>query len=51
MSYAAHKMMHWPTGIENCAAGYITHSRADFVPRLPPIQSDDLDREAEEPRS
>ncbi|XP_050387838.1 cleavage and polyadenylation specificity factor subunit 1 [Argentina anserina] len=43
MSYAAHKMMHWPTGIENCAAGFITHSRADFAPRLPPVQSDDLD--------
>ncbi|PRQ59892.1 putative cleavage/polyadenylation specificity factor, A subunit [Rosa chinensis] len=43
MSYAAHKMMHWPTGIENCASGFITHSRADFVPRIPPIQTDDLE--------
>ncbi|KAM5557150.1 cleavage and polyadenylation specificity factor subunit 1 [Rosa sericea] len=43
MSYAAHKMMHWPTGIENCASGFITHSRADFVTRIPPIQTDDLD--------
>ncbi|XP_024029666.1 cleavage and polyadenylation specificity factor subunit 1 [Morus notabilis] len=43
MSFAAYKMMHWPTGIENCAAGFVSHSRADFVPRIPPIQSDDLD--------
>ncbi|XP_015877866.3 cleavage and polyadenylation specificity factor subunit 1 isoform X1 [Ziziphus jujuba] len=43
MSFAAFKMMHWPTGIENCASGFITHSRADFVPRIPPIQNDDLD--------
>lgn len=35
--------MHWPTAIENCASGFITHSRADFVPRIPPIQTDDLD--------
>ncbi|XP_060975092.1 cleavage and polyadenylation specificity factor subunit 1 isoform X1 [Cannabis sativa] len=43
MSFAAYKMMHWPTGIENCASGFVTHSRADFVPRVTPIQSDDLD--------
>ena len=43
MSFAAYKMMHWPTGIENCASGFVTHSRADFVPRIPTIQSDDLD--------
>jgi cleavage and polyadenylation specificity factor subunit 1 len=43
MSFAAYKMMQWPTGIENCASGFITHSRADFVPRIPPIQNDDLD--------
>ncbi|XP_066346816.1 probable cleavage and polyadenylation specificity factor subunit 1 isoform X1 [Miscanthus floridulus] len=29
MSYAAYKMMHWPTGIDHCAAGFITHSPAD----------------------
>ncbi|XP_054786517.1 cleavage and polyadenylation specificity factor subunit 1 isoform X1 [Prosopis cineraria] len=45
MSFAAYKMMHCPTGIENCASGFITHSRADFVPRIPPIQTDDLDSE------
>lgn len=45
MSFAAYKMMHYPTGIENCASGFITHSRADFVPRIPPIQTDDLDTE------
>ncbi|KAL6123334.1 hypothetical protein ACLB2K_075856 [Fragaria x ananassa] len=50
MSYAAHKMMHWPTGIENCAAGFITHSRADFVPRISPIQTDDLDSDWPTPR-
>ena len=45
MSFAAYKMMHWPTGIENCASGFVTHSRADFVPRIPPIQTDDLESE------
>lgn len=35
--------MHWPTGIENCASGFITHSRADYVPRILPIQTDELD--------
>ncbi|XP_021317957.1 probable cleavage and polyadenylation specificity factor subunit 1 isoform X3 [Sorghum bicolor] len=29
MSYAAYKMMHWPTSIDHCAAGFITHSPAD----------------------
>lgn len=29
MSYAAYKMMHLPTGIDHCAAGFITHSPAD----------------------
>ncbi|XP_058086131.1 cleavage and polyadenylation specificity factor subunit 1 isoform X2 [Magnolia sinica] len=45
MSYAAFKMMHWPTGIENCASGYITHSAADFPTQIPPSQSDDLEPE------
>lgn len=36
-------MMHWATGIEHCAAGYITHSAADFTPKIPPITADDLD--------
>ncbi|GAB4826000.1 hypothetical protein Ancab_008868 [Ancistrocladus abbreviatus] len=43
MSYAAFKMMHWPTGIENCASGYITHSAADFAQQIPPIQTDDIE--------
>ncbi|XP_021725141.1 cleavage and polyadenylation specificity factor subunit 1-like isoform X1 [Chenopodium quinoa] len=44
MSYAAYKMMHWPTGIENCVAGYLTHSISDSTPQfIPPIPSDDLD--------
>lgn len=43
MSYAAFKMMHWATGIEHCAAGFITHSAADFSPRIPPVTEDDLD--------
>ena len=29
MSYAAYKMMHWPTGIDHCAAGFITHCPSD----------------------
>nr|KYP61845.1 putative cleavage and polyadenylation specificity factor subunit 1 [Cajanus cajan] len=41
MSFAAYKMMHCPTGIDNCAAGFLTHSRAEFVP----LQPDDLDAE------
>lgn len=45
MSFAAYKMMHWPTGIENCASGYITHCRADFTPQIPLMQTDDLDSE------
>lgn len=36
-------MMHWPTGIENCASGFITHCRADYAPKIPPVQSDDID--------
>lgn len=36
-------MMHLPTGIENCASGFITHSSADFAPQISPIQPDDLD--------
>ncbi|KAI3970200.1 hypothetical protein MKW92_050293 [Papaver armeniacum] len=44
MSYAAFKMMHWPTGIENCASGFITHSGFDSaVPQIPLIQSYDLE--------
>ncbi|KAK6936358.1 Cleavage/polyadenylation specificity factor, A subunit, C-terminal [Dillenia turbinata] len=43
MSYAAYKMMHWPTGIEHCASGFITHCRADLHPKIPPINSDDLE--------
>ncbi|XP_050221974.1 cleavage and polyadenylation specificity factor subunit 1 isoform X2 [Mercurialis annua] len=42
MSFAAYKIMHGPTGIENCASGYITHSRADFAQQIPP---DDLESE------
>lgn len=43
MSYAAFKMMHWATGIEHCAAGFITHSAADSTTRIAPITSDDMD--------
>ncbi|XP_043813334.1 cleavage and polyadenylation specificity factor subunit 1 isoform X3 [Manihot esculenta] len=45
MSFAAYKMMHWPTGIENCASGFITHCRADLAPQVPSMQSDDLESE------
>nr|GMC92978.1 cleavage and polyadenylation specificity factor subunit 1 isoform X1 [Ipomoea batatas] len=40
MSFAAYRMMHLPTGIENCASGFITHSAADFSPQ---VQTEDLD--------
>lgn len=38
-------MMHWPTGISNSASGFVTHSRADFVPPIPVIQTDELESE------
>ncbi|KAG5109013.1 hypothetical protein JHK84_045920 [Glycine max] len=43
MSFAAYKMMQCPTGIDNCAAGFLTHSRSDFVP----LQPDDLDADCQ----
>ncbi|KAM1141930.1 hypothetical protein EV1_041438 [Malus domestica] len=43
MSFAAYKMMHWPTAIENCASGFISDSRVDFVPRMHPIKTDDME--------
>ncbi|KAK9128963.1 hypothetical protein Syun_017760 [Stephania yunnanensis] len=45
MSYAAYKMMHWPTGIENCASGFITHCGADFAPQIPMVPSEDFETE------
>ncbi|KAK1575122.1 hypothetical protein Q3G72_002835 [Acer saccharum] len=45
MSYAAYKMMHWPTSINSCGSGFITHSRADFVPQIPLIQTEELEPE------
>ncbi|XWS61045.1 hypothetical protein CRYUN_Cryun07bG0092000 [Craigia yunnanensis] len=45
MSYAAYKMMHWPTGIENCATGFVTHCLTDFTPQIPFNQTDDLESE------
>lgn len=45
MSFAAYKMMHWPTGITNCGSGFITHSRADYVQQIPLIQTDELESE------
>ncbi|XWS48359.1 hypothetical protein CRYUN_Cryun13aG0069400 [Craigia yunnanensis] len=45
MSYAAYKMMHWPTGIENCASGFVTHCHADFTPQIPLNQTEDLECE------
>ncbi|XP_010482502.1 PREDICTED: cleavage and polyadenylation specificity factor subunit 1-like [Camelina sativa] len=46
MSFAAYKMMHWPTGVENCASGYITHSLSDSTLQIPIVSGDD-DLEAE----
>ncbi|KAI3817931.1 hypothetical protein L1987_11731 [Smallanthus sonchifolius] len=43
MSYAAYKLMHPPTGIDNCASGFITHSPADFAPRILSVQTEDID--------
>uniref|UniRef100_J3LW88 Uncharacterized protein n=1 Tax=Oryza brachyantha TaxID=4533 RepID=J3LW88_ORYBR len=36
MSYAVYKMMHWPTGVDHCAAGFITHSPLTPLPSPPP---------------
>ncbi|KAL5138255.1 Cleavage and polyadenylation specificity factor subunit 1 [Glycine soja] len=41
MSFAAYKMMQCPTGIDNCPAGFLTHSHSDFVL----LQPDDIDVE------
>ncbi|CAL5185052.1 unnamed protein product [Lathyrus oleraceus] len=41
MSFAAYKMMQWPTGVDNCASGFLTHSRSDFTPRISSLQPDD----------
>lgn len=45
MSYAAFKMMHWATGIENCAAGFFTHSPADLSAQIPPNHAVDPESE------
>lgn len=45
MSFVAYKMMHWPTGITNGGSGFITHSRADYVPQIPLIQTDEIESE------
>ncbi|KAG5066455.1 hypothetical protein JHK86_010186 [Glycine max] len=41
MSFAAYKMMQCPTDIDNCATGFLTHSRSHFVL----LQPDDIDAE------
>lgn len=43
MSYAAYKLMHPPTGIDNCASGFITHSPADSASRIISVQTEDID--------
>ncbi|KAL6526938.1 hypothetical protein OROGR_016028 [Orobanche gracilis] len=43
MSYAMYKMMHWATGIEHCASGFIAPSAADFTTSIPLVSADDLD--------
>lgn len=43
MSYAAYKLMHPPTGIDNCASGFITHSPADFASRIISVPTEDID--------
>ncbi|KAL0902907.1 hypothetical protein M5K25_028407 [Dendrobium thyrsiflorum] len=45
MSYAAFKMMHWATGIENCASGFITHSPAELAAQISPILAVELESE------
>ncbi|KAJ1431356.1 hypothetical protein SESBI_07209 [Sesbania bispinosa] len=51
MSFAAYKMMSWPTGVDNCASGFLTHSRADLATRIiPPLNPDDDDWAPPRPR-
>ena len=54
MSYAAYKMMHWPTGIDYCAAGFITHSPAEaaaFSSLEPSISCPEGDVDSAAPRA
>ncbi|KAG5233655.1 cleavage and polyadenylation specificity factor [Salix suchowensis] len=44
MSYAAYKMMHWPTTIDTCVSGFVTHSRSESA-QAPQLHTDDLDSE------
>uniref|UniRef100_A0A1J3GZ37 Cleavage and polyadenylation specificity factor 160 kDa subunit n=1 Tax=Noccaea caerulescens TaxID=107243 RepID=A0A1J3GZ37_NOCCA len=50
MSFAAFKMMHWPTGVENCASGYITHSLSDSTLQIPIVSGDDLEADWPAPK-
>lgn len=43
-------MMHWPTGVENCASGYITHSISDSTVQIPIISGDDLETDWPAPK-
>jgi hypothetical protein len=38
MSYAAFKMVHCPTGVDNCAAAYLTHSAGEADSDAIPLQ-------------
>ncbi|KAK1261597.1 Cleavage and polyadenylation specificity factor subunit 1 [Acorus gramineus] len=53
MSYAAFKMMHWPTGIENCASGFVTHSPSELSAQIlaPILQADDLESDWAAPQT
>ncbi|KAF0932335.1 hypothetical protein E2562_009594, partial [Oryza meyeriana var. granulata] len=46
MSYAAYKMMHWPTGVDHCAAGFITNSPSDAAASSRPGPEGDIDSAA-----
>ncbi|CAN6480274.1 unnamed protein product [Victoria cruziana] len=49
MSFAALKMMHWATGVEHCASGFITHSSSDSLLPVAPIHGEDPDSEWPQP--
>ncbi|KAK1306533.1 Cleavage and polyadenylation specificity factor subunit 1 [Acorus calamus] len=53
MSYAAFKMMHWPTGIEYCASGFVTHSPSELAAQIlaPILQADDLESDWAAPQT
>eukprot|EP00249_Psilotum_nudum_P027033 c34282_g1_i1 orf=219-680(+) len=45
MSYAAFKLVHAPTGVENCVSAFLTHSAGDSMSDTAPLRSLDADED------